>query len=1092
MKLELFGGPTLWRDGSSVRLSPFQAGLLAIAFSAATARVPRSKIRRLLWDSPDNPAVRHRLSQLVYQTNHRCGAKVLVLDGEHIRIRHGFVACDLSNFAEMVRTGHLGEACDLLERGFLSAIPQKKSEPFSDWIEEKRISLRARLRETSVASWEAAEAVRDWVHALQAAEVLLRLDPQDESVLRRVMRARATGGMVREAEAVYRSFAERAEPLGHWTPEVETRKLLQTVKGAYRRSVELPGDPAHQRTDSPFCGRADELARLTANVYRQRPGGPWGTITVSGEAGVGKTRLIEEAIQGARFRGYRVMHACSAELERDITLSPLLEGLDQPWLVPILHVLADPWRHVLLSLLPQFAEADKPLPDIRYAHSGNLERYTCEAFLNLFVAIAKSQKTLLFLDDFHWADDTTAAVVRFLHKRSRGGKFTLLLAYRHEELRGSGLVARFIHELEADSEVAAIRLGALDGPSAKNLVRGMAPQDPPDAAVSEIVALGGGNPRFLIELAANSRTDGTPWRHGKSFLVPPSVRQVIGRRMNELDTDARKVISGLAVFGQTATLGHLTRMTGCSRNECVDAVEQLQRESLVEWVDDGVRTRYDIIRHAVYEDLSPGRRSMLHRLTAEVLRSDSNEPPFDRIARHYYRAGSRELAHIYAAQAVRGTDSAGVIDHLSLLNDAYMISEGFNRSYVAAPLARAYYQLRQLDTALRFCNETLRYTAEISSSDFNGVRLILADIRHLLGLDESASTLAKLAYLEGAARDADRESRLAEVLDTTLQVLDRSGDRSGVASLLARIAEMEPLRDPGARCRILGSLAMEALYGDPEAGLVCARRAVEEAQAEGQRTEMTLALHRYIVALLTNGLLASEEGRSALDMARAASREIGDPTSRARILLTIAEWHTTTGSYAIAAKVFEEAGTVTAAMDCPQIQSLATLSRGNLALAQGDLAAAHAALSGGRGRVMVPGSVEEIEVVAVPPNLVDPLASLAGKLLLESGKLYQAARLAKHHPLHESLGDAPVDLILFHARLRSRKGDGAGALTLLERGVAENGPRRPIRWLRLVLELVRLARRSGSPRPQLAERARDKASELGLSEMAHEFVPFTD
>ena len=77
LRLELFGGPAVWRDTSAVRVSPFQAALLSVAFSAGSERIPRARVQWLLWEMDEDKAVRHRLSQLVYQVNQNCDARVL-------------------------------------------------------------------------------------------------------------------------------------------------------------------------------------------------------------------------------------------------------------------------------------------------------------------------------------------------------------------------------------------------------------------------------------------------------------------------------------------------------------------------------------------------------------------------------------------------------------------------------------------------------------------------------------------------------------------------------------------------------------------------------------------------------------------------------------------------------------------------------------------------------------------------------------------------------------------------------------------------------------------------------------------------------
>ena len=121
---------------------------------------------------------------------------------------------------------------------------------------------------------------------------------------------------------------------------------------------------------------------------------------------------------------------------------------------------------------------------------------------------------------------------------------------------------------------------------------------------------------------------------------------------------------------------------------------------------------------------------------------------------------------------------------------------------------------------------------------------------------------------------------------------------------------------------------------------------------------------------------------------------------------------------------------------------------------------------------------------------VDALAALEGTLLMELGKIQRVNQIAERHPLPESLGEASLGAILFHSRLRSRTGDLAGARALLVSGLEANESRRPLSWLRLSLELVRLARRNDDPQTELAQRARSRAEKLGLTGLAPEFLPF--
>jgi len=1104
LRLEFFGGPTLWRDGESVRISPFQAGLLSISFGSGQARIPRSMVQGLLWGVDQGKVVRHRLSQLVYQTNHRCRTRVISLEGECVRVNTREVATDLQDFDHLIRSGNFEAAGGLIERGFLSAFPGRKTDALADWIKKQEFGKRTHLRNRALAAWDASAASNNWLDAQVSAEALFRLDPHDETLLRRVMRARAMGGTVQEAEAMYRLFGEHADASGQWNRESKTVSLLRMVRVLYRLPARKPGVAEEADFDVPLAGRASELAHLARSIFRNASRDPWQTITVSGEAGIGKTRLVEEAIHGAHLRGYKVMRACPGDLERDIPLSPLLEALNQPWVGPVLASMDDPWRSRLISLMPQFGRAGKVPWEMNNGHAGHAEvtrRHICEALLRLFTAIAGSQPALVFLDDFHSIDAASATVVQFLHRRWQRGELTLLLCYRREELVRNELAGRLVAELEACRGSTPIRLRELTGPSAKKLVTSISAEELDEPGVDNIVKLAGGNPLFLMELAADALAGGCRQQAHGGVRVPDKVRTIIARRIAGLEPNARKALSGLAVFGRPATLGQLSRLSGRSRFECIDALESLQELRLVARTGDKVSIRHSVVRHAVYQDLSPARRSLLHKLAAEALRSGTAGFRPDRVAHHYSEAGDRELAYVYALEATEPKAECPPADRLRSLAIAYRAGEGTRRDRVTLPLARAHRRAGTLEAARRYGEEALRQGDGLSRPEIVETRLIVADSGYLLGRRSLASTLAELAHLEELARRQGDDAILAAVLDTTLLALHRAGDRDEVSRMLSAVDGMTGLRGPLANCRILATRAMAAEYGDPATGLACARQAVAIARESELHGEVMFAVQRQVAALAEAGLLTTERGRGAVALARSEARRSDDIFSYAHILLVLVDWHTATCDPEIAARVLEEARIVAAGMDCPEIRALEHLARGNLALARGDLAATTSALRGAYGIDGVSreapdagrdGSPDgpEGQVAPVPPNLADALAGLEGSLYLESGKFGQAAAVAENRLVAESLAGVNPELILLHARLLSRKGDTPAALTLLESAAEAHAADRPVSWLRLTLDLVKLARRSGDARPELAARARDAARKLNLSGLAHEFVPF--
>lgn len=1108
--LRLFGGPVLTRDGGPVRLSPFQSGLVAITYGLPAAEIPRSTVQRHLWDRPDTKPVRHRLSQLIYQTNHRCGGAVVSLDGELVRANRDLVPTDLQEFDRLIGTANLKAAAKLIEPGFLSALPGRFRTSCADWIADRQADQQAKLETAAHASWKHAELSRNEAAAKAAVGTLLKLSPNKEQALRRAMHSRALYGSVREAESIYRAFAERALGDDEWVPEQETRALLKALRSAYGAVASLTAAPyTRLGRKIPYLGRTDRRKQLTERFLQHSDTSPWRTTTISGTVGVGKTRFLEEVLEGVASRQLRVIRTRPEELSANTPLSALADGLKAPWLVPFLRELHNPWRSVMLSLLPQFSD-DTHMPRQIPMPAGQASRQAGDAILHLFSTMAKTEPIVLVVDDFHFIDDASAMVLQYLHRRWSHGCFHLVAAYRPEELSArNGRLVRFTEELKRGPNAQHIGLDELSPADAKSLARAVSPAPLADSWLERLIRLAGGNPMFVVELATEPSQLPAPdeW-HAR---IPTLVKHIVRRHLGALDTAGRRVLFGLVVRRGPATAADLTSIAGVAAEQCIEALEGLVAQGLIVWAGDSVRFRHGLVRHAVYQTLSPARRALLHRSVADLLAERSDPILLANASIHYYRAGDRTQAQMFATQALDRAPLDGLANRLTVLAAAYRVSDAEARAHIGARLALALYRSRRLAAALRVGERVAASGHRLAPGDAIRLRLAVADARHLLGKDTTDAALTELHSLAAQAENLGDGPLAPMIRDTILQILHRSANYGAMNDLLADIEARPERGDDVGRCRTEASLAMKALCGDEATGLAHARRAIAMAKRNRLRDETMYALHRHAVALIVSGRLASHEGQELMSRVTTAGRLPEDPGSYVLLLLDLTDWHTNTGVLEPAVRTLEKARTVAEPMDCRLVECRYRMTQAALALAQGDPRGARSALDAIRGggepepdadrtdpdRADRTDADRADEIAGrtkpvVPPDLRARFASIHGNCLLELGKLGRAAQVAERSPPDAVPGGAPVDLILFHARLRSRTADGDGAMKMLEDGAMAVRDTEPVAWLRLALERVRLARRTGAPLPDLATEARERALSLNLPGLAHEFVPFQE
>ena len=1097
LRLEFFGGPSLWQGRQRIRLSPLQAGLLSIVFGTGRPITPRSQLQGLLWEEDDGKAVRHRLSQLVYQTNTRSRARVVTLEGEYARADTDVVATDLEEFDELVGAFDLLRAGDLVERGFLSAFPKRRTDSLTDWIQEQAVGRRKLVCDRAAARWAAAVASNDWSGARVAAEALAMLVPRSEAILERALHTHAGGGAVHEAEAAYRfalkdggSAGSGATHLGDAPP------------------TDLSGASARAGSPQPFLGRASELARLKRAMRREVPTlGRWQTVVVSGEAGIGKTRLVEEATVDARHRGYRVLRASSGDLERTVPLSPLLESLNQPWVAPVVESADGRWRQRLRSLLPQLTSRTKREPEAHAPPSADWlahRRHTCDTFLHLFSTIAAPKPTVLVLDNFHAIDEASTTVVEFMQRRWHGGEFTLILCHRPEELAGNDAAARLLAALGAMQGTTAIRLRALPEAAADKLASYFGEGGLERRRRALAAELAGGNPLLLIELAREIAERGH--QRADQVELPARVRSVVSRRLAALGCGDRRLLDAAAVLGCPATADELADIVLMSRRECLETLARLQELGLVTMAEYGATIRHGAVRLAVYRELETNLRSEFHGLAADSLRASTRRHPPEAVARHYQLAGQRGRACRFALEAARPglRHKPGV--RRTLLEVAYGACEEAERNRVALPLAREHLLARRLASALRYGEVALAAEGTFSGLERLEARLVAVTAGEHLGQGTLDDTTRQLLWireeLDRECPDARGDSLRAAVLDIAAEALLRGERREEAAALAPQAAILQKSPVPRARCL---SLATRALLGGSAAAagsLEIAEKAVSAAREHDLGVELALALWRCAEALAEHGLLASDRGRGIVALSELEGASGADLGAHVFTLLTLAEWHMATGSHSLARAALERAIPLTQGMDCPEIRARAQLAHARRALAARNADAALrslAAISGPpsgspSGARTKDRAVEGLAASsrAVGPRLRGSIVGVWGDACLESGMVAHAMEAASQHPLGDRLGGEPVELVLFHASLLARRAKVPEALELLNRAASGYAGCRRLSWLRVALAIARLGRRGGAPDPGLAAEARGVAEEIGLPAFALRFAPFID
>jgi DNA-binding SARP family transcriptional activator len=336
--VRLFGRPTVVVSEDEIRLSPMQLALVTIV--CGSGQVTRSELASILWSGRDPQKVRHRLRQLLLSANAKIGVRWIDAEGDVLR-PSGLVRCDVDAVRRGLDGQHMRAAAGCIVQGFAPFGFEKLDGGVEDWRDRAESRWRRALRTRALAKW--AESTTDGAldEGRDAAEALYLLDSTDARSVAIVIEARARAGRMGAAEAAYAAFLEGAPARD---PEVEA--VIERVRQLAESRERDKGSMV-----VPLIGR--ELAmREVRSALDRVAAGRFAFVLVAGEAGIGKTRLLEESRREAVLRGFRCLSAKAVEIERIIPLNPLLDALRGLDLGPHLRALGPPWNAVINSALP--------------------------------------------------------------------------------------------------------------------------------------------------------------------------------------------------------------------------------------------------------------------------------------------------------------------------------------------------------------------------------------------------------------------------------------------------------------------------------------------------------------------------------------------------------------------------------------------------------------------------------------------------------------------------------------------------------------------------------------------------------------------
>jgi DNA-binding SARP family transcriptional activator len=697
LRIALFGALTVQIGDrtlpDSVWRSRQEQRLLAILAATRGRVIAAGRLCEWLWPDSDSASASVNLRSAISnlrrvlepEADRASRRYILTRSGGYAWNRESGAWIDVDEFLTLTESLAGGQTTGSMEQGEADlerAITLYRGDFLEDeqelaWAAMERERLRARYLD---ALRRVAEIKLDRGDPMAAAALASRgiaIAPLTEPLWRILMLAQARSGDTAGALQSYERYRHLLDHELGAAPSPQTQALHMAIlrgdPGSYapaavssshenrhdRQRIEPRSPRAGQRSPgsaaTPIVGRQEELAllhRWLADLDR-RSGG---IVTIVGEAGIGKTRLIGETLRTAAERG-----AFALELRA----TPLDQGLPFAAVGEMLRPLLRNVPEYRLRQLPQFALAQiadlfpvlrerlPDLPELSDVPPEERRNRQIDGLCELALALARTLPLVVALDDAQWADDATLATVGRLARQASRRALLLILAYRADELSDNPALHNLLRTLGRDMILRPLVLGRLDASAVAELLAGLAGVEIGRVAhlAPQLVASTGGNPlALMVTVQALLESRGAPslaallpdLEAGMPFPDPteaPQMRELVRARIDRLPPHARDLAEHLALISRPASLDLIERLGGADALEAAQIL--LERQILIENDDTHLAFNHDLVRSIIAATLSaPQRRRLHHRIGAAMAALEGHRPErAAEITYHFCQAG---------------------------------------------------------------------------------------------------------------------------------------------------------------------------------------------------------------------------------------------------------------------------------------------------------------------------------------------------------------------------------------------------------------------------------------------------------------------
>ena len=844
---------------------------------------------------------------------------------------------------------------------------------------------------------------QDYYTALHYANALRLHDPWREDAVRAVIELKYRLGDRSGALAEYDDFTQRLRTDLDVEPMPETTAVYRSVLQGAPLQLATPHGDSLAETRSyplPMVGRSEELSYLRA-AWERAAGARGSAVLIGGEAGIGKSRLLDHFRIAVEKLGARALLGATSPVEAQ-PYQAFAEALR--FAIPMISPLRldERDKQLLPLMLPELRDGD-----VATVSNTDRERFF-DAVLHVVRGLAHERPLLFAVEDLHWAGAGTLLLFQHVAQRISDAPVLLIGTYREEQAIAGSPLRDIVRALQRTRHLTPIMLGRFSDAEVGTLVSAAFPDSPSiEAYTRRFFDLSEGNPLLLCEAIRDTLEAG--WSvHDR---LSHGVQQTVESRVARLRDETRTLAETAAVIGTVFDLDILRAVTGWPESDMLDCLDDLLEHQIVREVGSSSGADYafahHLIREAVYENVPPNIRKRRHRRTAKTLlriRADRLDELSVEVATHFAKAGlKQDAARHYLFAARRAARLFAHHDAAVLFKQALELTIGDSqKALILDELARELGSAGEVEAACRALERCVAHDRVTRDAISEAQHCLMLGAHYWDLLDAGTSLHWRQRAVAAMQTLDDYHPLLDQARTSVARVYALCGDAGNARRSLDKVELSRDALSPKVLADYFDTAGMTyALEGRVRLAVASYERAIEASKGAtdlytGVRCRMSLGANAMCLGVVNVSRRAS---LSALTLARARSM----PLAEAMITGNLGFLELLAGSIPAAREYLAQINAISSNVNAGYLETSSTV-----------LAAYIACRSEGEAPIDY-ASAERILEEAVrsgQPQLIGDIAACLAEFYATRGDFAAAARAVDRAvPFQIAGGDVPWLLV---------------------------------------------------------------------------------